>query len=200
MKRTFSVGQCIALLEVVSARGTKRTRLLDRAFITAVLLSGGGARHWTWRYLIENFSDMPYAVFDAIRVLASSRKILIAPLNYTEFYKRNWVNGLVADHPIFSVSTTPLTTQEVTRRTKRYGRLAGISDDSLNLRTLSNTHQALMRRFGDEEAVARALGLPTIWDSPSHEQTLNTTSKPVARDPRLHGIGRRGGNLVTSRR
>jgi hypothetical protein len=205
MKKILLIEQCIALLNIIPVYGTKRTRILDKALVISLLLSGGSARLWTWTHVEENLSDLPYAAFDAIRVLASSRKIMIAPLNYSEFYNRDWINGLVTDYPIFSVSTTPLTTQEITRRTKRYGRLAGISDDYLNLRTLSNTHQALLRMYGDGETVARVLRLPTIWDIQLPEEKLfrhsaETQPERIPRDPRLHGIGRRKSSLLVSGR
>jgi|GEM_PF-5356214 len=205
MKKALPVSHCASLLATISARGTKRARILDKALIVSLLLSGGHARLWAWGDLEMNLRDLPYAVFDAIKLLALSKRILIAPFNYTSFRQSDWEDKSIAGRPIFSVSTTPLTTQEVTRRIKRYGRIAGIPSDYLNLRTLSNTHQALLRIFGDGEAVAHALGLPTIWKKQISEEKLirhspGAQSEQITRDPRLHGIGRRRNNLLTSGR
>lgn len=189
MRKALSVNQCIDLLEVISARGTKRAMGVDKALVISVLLSGSEARQWTWKYFLENLSDAPYAVFDAIRMLALSRRLVVAPFNSIGFHADKWGSNTAVDSPIFSVSKTPLTTQEITRRLKRYGRFCGIAEADANLRTLNNTHRMLMRTYGDPEAVAYALGLPTIWDRPSRDQF----SQPSTRDPRLHGIGRRNG-------
>lgn len=189
MRKVLSMNQCIDLLEVISACGTKRVRVLDRAFLISILLSGSRSRQWTWKYFLENLSDAPYEVFDAIRMLALSRRLVVAPFNSIGFHADKWGSNAVMDYPIFSFSKTPLTTQETTRRVKRYARLAGFPEFDANLRILNNTHQMLLRTYGDSEAVAYALGLPTIWDRPSRDQF----SQPSIRDPRLHGIGRRSG-------
>lgn len=188
MRKTLSIDQIRALLTVISRRGTKRARILDRALIISVLLSGSGIRLWTWKNLFENLSDTPYAAFDAIRILALSRRLVIVPFNSVGFKPHDWGVNKTANSPIFSVYATPLTTQEITRRMKRYARLAGIPEVDANLRTLNNTYQMLLRTYGNSEAAAHALGLPTIWDRPSQEQFSHL---PI-RDPRLHGIGRRG--------
>ena len=189
MKKTLLIDQCVALLSAISSRGTKRARILDRTLVISLLLFGGHARLLTWGDLIDNLSNTPYAVFDAIRVLALSQRLMIAPFNTASFKSSDWRSSTIAGCPIFSVSITPLTTQEITRRLKRYARLSGIPETYASLRTLSNTHQMLLRTYGNSEAVADALGLPTIWDRPSRDQL----SQSSIRDPRLHGIGRRGG-------
>lgn len=183
------IDQVGAMLAVISKCGTKRARILDHALIISILLSGSGIRLWTWKNLFENLSDTPYAVFDAMRSLALSRQLVIFPFNSVGFKTYDWGINKIGNAPIFSVSATPLTTQEITRRMKRYARLAGVPEIDANLRALNNTHQMLLRTYGNPEAVAYALGLPTIWDRPSRDQF----SQPSIRDPRLHGIGRRSG-------
>ena len=101
MRKTLSIDQIRALLTVISRRGTKRAKILDRALMISVLLSGSGIRLWTWKNLFENLSDTPYAAFDAIRILALSRRLGIAPFNSVGFKAQDWGINKIANSPIF---------------------------------------------------------------------------------------------------
>lgn len=71
-----------------------------------------------------------------------------------------------------------LTTQEITRRVKRYAKMAGLNEAEMNLRTMKRSGKALM----DEQDVLELLKVTT----PNPSKDRNRISyRP------LHGIGRR---------
>ena len=71
-----------------------------------------------------------------------------------------------------------LTTQEITRRVKRYAKMAGLNEAEMNLRTMKRSGKALM----DEQDALELLKVTT----PSPSKDRNRISyRP------LHGIGRR---------
>ena len=76
------------------------------------------------------------------------------------------------------------TTQEITRKIKRYARLAGLDPEQVNMRTLIRTGRALTRKYDADYLMEHILPQPI-------QQT-------VAWRP-LHGIGRRSA-VVSSKR
>lgn len=69
-----------------------------------------------------------------------------------------------------------LTTQEITRKIKRYARLAGLNEQQVNMRTLVRTGRELTRKYDAQYLVDHILPKPP---------------KPTVEWRPLHGIGRR---------
>ena len=133
----------------------------------------------------------PFAVYEAIKQVAISKKLSIFPYNHAGFKHAHWINTAARLHrAVFTADAKPLTTQEVTRRLKRYGKLAGISVTLMNLRTLSNSHQMYLDVFGDADTFAEALDLLRPGSQPA-ELSPFFQKQPEKADARLHGIGRR---------
>lgn len=204
MSKTLSLMQCSSILTVIETRGTKRAKATDKALFTSLLLCGADARTWTWQDVVETFLEMPYAAYQSIRNMAVAKQLAIFPFNHSHFTAAHWVRGTKLQHAIFTVGATPLTTQEVTRRMKRYARLAGIPSADMSLRTISNTSHLLRELYGDADAVADALGLVTVpgitrtptagnsaRGSANSVKGFSVAGTRVDRDPRLHGVGRR---------
>lgn len=204
MPKTLTLMQCSSMLTAIETRGTKRAKASDLALFTSLILCGADARVWTWQDIVETFLVMPYAAYKSIRDMAIDKKLAIFPFNHSHFTAAHWVRGTKIQHAVFSVGATPLTTQEVTRRMKRYARLAGIPSELMSLRTISNTSHLLRELYGDADAVADALGMVTVpgiartptagilprGSTPS-VQWFPGQGTRVDRDPRLHGVGRR---------
>lgn len=198
-RKTLSLEQCKSVFRVIDTRGAKRSKATDRALFAALLLCGSAARVWTWRDVVETFLEIPYAAYTAIKQMAVAKQLTIFPFNYSGFTAAHWVRGTKIDHAIFTVGATPLTTQEVTRRMKRYARLAGIPSELMSLRTISNTHNLLLNLYGsaDEAADALDIDFPAMARTAiSRKQSASFEWKPgagsqVEHDPRLHGLGRR---------
>lgn len=188
-KKTLTLEQCRALLsltQVISSNG--RGKATDHALMTSLLLCGGAARTWTWGNV--NLLTRPMAVYRALKEMALGKKLVLAQFNHVGFREAHWVGGTSVKKAIFTVGSKPLTTQEVTRRLNRYGRMVGIV--GLNLRTLVNTHHLFVELYGDADAVAEALGIM----NPSLSPSQNTKRKSVFgegrnKDERLHGMFRR---------
>jgi hypothetical protein len=197
MKKTLTFDECKTLMLVIAARGSMRSRESDRALVIGLLLCGNAARCWTWQDVFEQALDLPNAVYDAVRRVAISKRLTLIPVNHAGFQSAHWVRGTKLEHAVFTVGRTPLTTQEVTRRLKRYARIAGISPARMSLRTVANTHHDLLNLFGDADSAALALGLdagtrtPSAGQLPAVKWNPVMTGTRVERDPRLHGVGRR---------
>ncbi|MCI0551284.1 MAG: site-specific integrase [Anaerolineae bacterium] len=77
--------------------------------------------------------------------------------------------------------STHRTTQEITRKIKRYARLAGLNQDQVNMRTLIRTGRALTRKYDTPHLINHILPKP---------------AQPTVEWKPLHGIGRRSNRLV----
>ena len=204
-KQTLSLEECKLMLATINAKASERSRATDRGLFVSLLTFGGDARAWTWEDALYQVTDLPTPIYLAVREIATSKQLTILPYNHEHFKPAHWVRGTKLDHAVFTVCTKPLTTQEVTRRLKRFARLAGIDAARVSLRTVRNTHQSLMAEFSDADQIADALGLPRLGMARTSsamsaqrgaEQTMKwnpafTTGTRVERSPRLHGIGRR---------
>jgi len=120
----------------------------------------------------------------------------IFPFNHVGFVQAHWISGNRYQQAIFAACDrkTALTTQEVTRRMKRYAKLAGLNAGEINLRTLVNTHHALMTQFGNADTAAEEIGLSVSAIAKPFKST-KATGRP---DARLHGIGRRYLSMKTA--
>lgn len=194
MKRTLTPEQCKRLLTVVSMRASKKS--IDQALITSLLLSGSQARTWTWESALSHFLDLPISVYEALRDLAKAKQLTIFPFNHVGFTAAHWIGGNRYQHSIFAANDrkTALTTQEVTRRMKRYAKLAGLNANEMSLRTLVNTHHALMTQYGNADRAAEEIGISVSAIAKPFKST-KSTSRP---DARLHGIGRRSLSMKTA--
>lgn len=76
-----------------------------------------------------------------------------------------------------------LTTQEITRKIKRYARLAGLNEEQVNMRTLIRTGKELTSKYGAQHLV---------------DHILPKSTKPTVEWKPLHGIGRRSRHSVTA--
>jgi hypothetical protein len=203
-KQILSLDECKLMIQTISANASERSRATDRALLAALLTFGGDARTWTWEDALYQVTDLPTAIYLAVRDIATSKRISFLPYNHEYFTLAHWVHGNRENHAVFTVGSKPLTTQEVTRRMKRFARLAGIEPARVSLRTVCNTHQSLMAEFSGADQIADALEMPTLgkaWGS-SAGISQRGTEEPVKwnpafagtrveRNPRLHGIGRR---------
>ena len=191
MKQTLTLDQCKALIRSISEHGSKQAKAIDHALVVSVLMCGADARTWTWQDALANPIFQPFAVYEAIKQVAISKKLSIFPYNHAGFKHAHWINTAARLHrAVFTADAKPLTTQEVTRRLKRYGKLAGISVTLMNLRTLSNSHQMYLDVFGDADTFAEALDLLRPGSQPA-ELSPFFQKQPEKADARLHGIGRR---------
>lgn len=191
MKQTLTLEQCKALLRVIAEHGSKNAKAVDHALVVSVLMCGADARTWTWQDALANPIFQPFAVYEAIKNIAISKKLSIFPFNHAGFQAAHWLHATVRlQQSVFTVGSKPLTTQEVTRRLKRYGKLAGISAGLMNLRTLSNSHQMYLEVFGDADSFAEALEMIKFGDEQAAFSPFST-HKPKKADGRLHGINRR---------
>lgn len=185
--KTLTVDHCRRLLLEVEKRTSKCTQATDRALLTALLTCGADARTWTWQDVLELYLDMPYATYENVKQIAIAKQLTIFPFNHARFTEAHWVHGSKLEDAVFTIGSKPLTTQEVTRRMKRYARLAGI--EYVSLRTLVNTHNLLMNVYGNADEIADAIGV--------RREAVSSSFRPVVRKAavRLHGIGRRAGRL-----
>lgn len=191
MKRTLTIEQCKALLNVIEMQGRNKSKVTDRALVLSLLLCSGESRTWTWDDASRHFLNMPTAVYEALRALAMEKKLSLFPFNHERFLKAHWLGMTALNRHVFTIGKTALTTQEVSRRLNRFGRRAGIVN--CNLRLVVNTHHLLMDLYGDGEAVSDALGInPTPSPSPitKNKNVIREGNKKA--EGRLHGIGRRG--------
>lgn len=211
MKQTLSLDECKLMMAIINVKASDRSRATDRGLFVSLLTFGADARTWTWEDALYNVTDLPTAIYLAVREVATTKQLTILPYNHENFKPAHWMRGTKLDHAVFTVGTKPLTTQEVTRRMKRFARLAGISPARVSLRTLCNTHQALSLEFADADQIADALDLPRLGmaRTSSAGETQRGAEKPmkwnpafagtrVERSPRLHGIGRRSARATRS--
>lgn len=194
MKHTLTLEECKSLIRVIAERGSKNAQATDHALVVCLLMCGADARTWTWQDALANPISQPFAVFEAIKNIAISKKLTIFPYNHASFQAAHWLNSTVRlQRAVFIAGATgnkPLTTQEVTRRLKRYGKMAGIPTGQINLRTLANSHQMYLDVFGDADTFAEALELLRFGNEPATLSPFFKKSQPK-KEPRLHGIGRR---------
>lgn len=213
MKNILSVDQCRAMMPAMKST--------DYALFVSLLLCGSDARTWSWERALRNVLDLPQAVYQALRDLATSQELALVQFNsahFAQFESAHWMRSVSSSVPIFKASlprnskttTSPqrnnalkgqaLTTQDVTRRMKRYARLAGLNESQVNLRAVLNTHNWLLRNYGSADKAAEALGLTTRRPATrSRKDAKEVSWMPLStvraihpvRDPRLHGIGRR---------
>lgn len=205
-KQTLSLEECKLMLATINAKASERSRATDRGLFVSLLTFGSDARSWTWEDALYQVTDLPTPIYLAVREIATSKQLTILPYNHEHFKPAHWMRGTKLDHAVFTVGTKkPLTTQEVTRRLKRFARLAGIDAARVSLRTVCNTHQSLMAEYLDADQIADALGLQRLGmartssagaaqrgaEEPMNWNPAFTTGTRVERSPRLHGIGRR---------
>lgn len=79
------------------------------------------------------------------------------------------------------LSHSTLSTQEITRKIKRYARLAGLDETCVNLRTLVRTGRQLLARYSPDYIAGNLMPRPL---------------QPVVAWQPLHGIGRRSRRTV----
>lgn len=78
-------------------------------------------------------------------------------------------------------SSRPFTTQEITRKIKRYARLAGLHQDQLNMRSFARIGQQMTKKYGADYIAENLLVRPV---------------QPMVEWRPLHGIGRRARRAV----
>ena len=188
--RTLTIEECRAMMA--------RMKQADRALFVSILLCGSKARTWTWGDVADKFLEMPMAMYQSFRALAVSRKLTLFPFNYAGFTSAHWVSGAKLDSPIFTSPSSKRkawTTQEVSRRFNRYGRMIGV--DGVSLRVAANTHKSLLAGFGSADEAAEVLGLsPNLTLTPALSLPGRGGTRG-SRDERLHGIGRRGSRRMS---
>jgi len=188
--RTLTIEECRAMMA--------RMKQADRALFVSILLCGSKARTWTWGDVADKFLEMPMAMYQSFRALAVSRKLTLFPFNYAGFTSAHWVSGAKLDSPIFTSPSSKRkawTTQEVSRRFNRYGRMIGV--DGVSLRVAANTHKSLLAGFGSADEAAEVLGLsPNLTLTPALSLPGRGGTRG-SRDERLHGIGRRGSRRLS---
>jgi hypothetical protein len=202
MKQTLTLSECTTILQIIQSRGSMRSKATDRALFAALLICGGEARSWTWESVLYEALYLPTALFLALRDVATSKRLTMLPYTQSHFISAHWVHGTKREDAIFTVGSKPLTTQEVTRRLKRYARMAGIPSERMSLRTVCNTHSLFLDLFTDADHMAEALNLHalrvtrtssagTVLPSVKWNFSATAVKTRVERDPRLHGIRRR---------
>lgn len=206
MKNTLTLEQIKNLIRVIAERGSKNAQATDHALVVCLLMCGSDARTWTWQDALANPIFQPFAVYEAIKNIAIFKKLTIFPYNHAGFKAAHWLNSTVrlqqavftADErtALRSAQSKPLTTQEVTRRLKRYGKMAGIPAGQMNMRALINSHQMYLEAFKDADTFAEALELLRFGNEPATLSPFFKKSQPK-QQPRLHGLGRR--SLMASR-
>ena len=203
-KQILSINECKLMLATINVKASERSRATDRGLLAALLTFGGDARTWTWEDALYQVVNLPAGIYLAVRDIATSKRLTILPFNHQHFRPAHWMRGTKLDHAVFTVGSKPLTTQEVTRRLKRFARLAGIDPVRVSLRTVCNTSAALRAAYADADQIAEALDLPRLGmaRTSSAGAAQRGTEEPVQwnpafagtrveRSPRLHGAGRR---------
>ena len=188
---SLTLEQCKSLLRAISDHGSRSAKATDHALVVCLLMCGADARTWTWQDALANPIFQPFAVYEAIKNIAITKRLSIFPYNHSNFKAAHWINSTVRlQQAVFSVGAKPLTTQEVTRRLKRYGKLAGIPAGLMNLRTLANSHHLYLDVFGDADSFAEALDLIRFGSEVACLSPFFKKDSPK-QEPRLHGLGRR---------
>lgn len=202
MRQTLTLEQCKDLLRAIETHAGAGMKERDTALITSLLLCGSESRLWTWEDALSNVVTLPFAVYHSLRTLATSKRLALFPSD--AHFGAHWLNGVPLRRPIFRAderATTQtgkaLSTQEITRRLKRFGRKAGISWSLLNLRTLNNTHQTYLEVYGGADAFSEALGLLRVQPAPA--RSVFPRAHQVQQDDRLHGLFRRSGSGMSPR-
>jgi hypothetical protein len=157
--------------KVMEARGLAVNTI--RARISAVSVVSGVKVALPKRQKVEVIMslDQIRAFFGVIE--RDDDRVLMASLLFTGTYVKT-----ISAHFAGLPPTRKLCTQEITRKVKRYARLAGLESDKMNLRTLVRSGRHLLRVHKTDDLVKmlerrpRAAGQQVSW-------------KP------LHGIGRR---------
>ncbi len=192
MKKTLTLEECKALIGAILRHGSTKAKLTDHALVVCLLMSGADARTWTWQDAIANPLFQPFAVYEVIKKLAIGKRLTIFPYNHAGFKPAHWLNTTVRlQQAVFCGSSRnkALTTQEVTRRLKRYAKMAGIPVDLMSLRTLVNSHQMYLDVFKDADVFAEALDLLRFGNEHGRSPFFKKTQPK--KEPRLHGLGRR---------
>lgn len=196
-RRTLTLEQCRALLALTLLSPKGRGREIDHALVMGLLLVGSEIRTWTWEVFEEKLTSLPSGVYEAFKVLAKQQKVKLFAIKNEWFTKAHWIGGRgVVKKFIFTLTPTlarsaresAWTTQEVSRRLHRFGRMAGIVD--CNLRLLVNTHHLLIDLYGDAEAASEQLSVGTVGGNLSPASSLKGQGRLKA-EPRLHGMFRR---------
>jgi site-specific recombinase XerD len=78
-------------------------------------------------------------------------------------------------------SSRTLTTQEITRKIKRYARLAGLNETQINLRSFTRIGQQMIKKYSADYVAEHLLVRPV---------------QPMVEWKKLHGIGRRSRRAV----
>lgn len=208
MKQTLTLDETKRLLGLTAATDTQRGHSENRALMLAVLLCGAKAREWTWEDALSDVINMPFAVYMALRKMACDKQLTIFPFNHAT-NSAHWIRGAKLQNAVFTATgRKALTTQEVTRRLKRYAVRVGIAQSRMSLRTLANTGVSFANLYGDADLIAELLGLSNVTDVTGRISTSGTArptkhvvssvptpfhvaSVQVDRDPRLHGLQRR---------
>lgn len=230
MKKSLTLDQTKRLLALTASSEQRRGHPQNRALFLAVLLCGAPARSWTWEDALSDVIGMPFAVYYALRDMACDKKLSIFPFHHARFDSAHWISGSKLQNAVFTSGSRyaaknkgaatrspelPLTTQEVTRRLKVYGRRAGIKASEMSLRTLANTGESFQNLYGDADRIAELLGIADVTTVTRRTPPAGTTrrmqkaegrvqtaessvmapflsvSVKVERDPRLHGLNRR---------
>lgn len=186
--KTLTLEQCKSLLSVLAERGTE----VDHALVVCLLMIGADARTWTWQNALENPIFQPFAVYQSIKSVVISKNLSVFPFSHASFRQAHWLNTTVRLQQAVFCGTSrnkALTTQEVTRRLKRYGKMAGIPVDLMSLRTINNTHQMFLDIFKDADVFAEALDLLRAGNEGGRSPFFKKAQPK--KEPRLHGLGRR---------
>jgi hypothetical protein len=168
-----------------------RMKEMDKALFISLLLCGARARSWTWTSAMQQIVTMPEAVYQSLRELATDHQLMTVPYNFARYANAHWLGIVDLKTPIFTSEKSngkPWTTQEVTRRLSRYGRMIGLQQ--VSLRVVANTHKSLQAAFSSMDEAAEQLGFCPPPIAILARVQARTHGQEV-KDTRLHGIGRR---------
>ncbi len=200
--KSLTLEQCKAIIALIHPSPLGRG-MVDRALFISLLLCGGKARTWTWDEALDQALNLPLAVYGVLRALATVKKLVLEPIKPDRFSKAYWVMGANLSSPIFTSPSShgkPWTTHEVTRRLKRYARIAGLNASAMNLRMVVNTHHCFRAAYGSMDETAEMLCLSSPPYSPTRDRGQARPQGHEDWKTHLHGIGRRSASrrLLTS--
>lgn len=173
VKRVLSEEEALRLLSVSPEK--------DRSWLAVSLLVGPECMGWTWGRLYEAESIIALDAYFVIVEEAQRRGMATFENPYRGNLQAHWVGGYDRNELIWDVPQ-----HEINRRLKGMARRAGIGAAHINSTALRYTHQALVRRYGNAAKISKALGV----------QVVPGIAKPVRKDSRLYGIGRRSPAFV----